>query len=54
MKTGTHNLGANAFARLTIVKVEAGAMILRQPASGGEQKITLSAKQVELLKDVLT
>lgn len=53
MKTGTHNLGANAFAQMTLVKIEAGALILRQPSASGEQKITLSANQIELLKDIL-
>jgi len=53
MKTGSHNLGSNAFAKLTIAKVEAGALVLRQSAPGGEQKITLSANQIALLKDVL-
>lgn len=49
MKIGTHNLGTNAFAQLTLAKLEAGALILRQ----GDQKITLSANQIALLKDVL-
>lgn len=53
MKIGSHNLGPNAFARMTIVKAEAGAVTIRQIGPAGEQKITLSANQIELLKDVL-
>lgn len=53
MKIGTHNLGPNGFAHMTIVKAEAGAVIIRQMTPAGEQKITLSANQIELLKDVL-
>jgi hypothetical protein len=53
MKIGTHNLGPNAFAQATIVKAEAGALIIRQIGSGGEQKVILSANQIALLKDVL-
>lgn len=53
MKIGSHNLGPNGFAHMTIVKAEAGALIIRQMAPGGEQKITLAANQIELLKDVL-
>ncbi|MCL9998374.1 MAG: hypothetical protein NBV68_03250 [Erythrobacter sp.] len=54
MKPGTHNLGHNAFSDMTIVKVEAGALIIRQAGRAfSEQKITLSANQIELLKDVL-
>jgi hypothetical protein len=53
MKIGTHNLGGNAFSQLTIAKLDGGALILRQVAQGGEQKITLSANQIALLKEVL-
>lgn len=54
MKTGSHNLGSNAFSDMTIVKVEAGALIIRQAGRAfREQKITLYANQIELLKDVL-
>lgn len=53
MKIGTHNLGHNAFSKLTIVKAEAGALVIRQIGSGAEQKVTLSANQIALLKDVL-
>lgn len=53
MKTGTHNLGSNAFANITVVKIDGGGMILRQTASVGEQKITLSLNQLELLKGML-
>lgn len=55
MKTGTHNLGSNAFSDMTIVKVEAGALVIRQSGRAfREQKITLSANQIELLKAILT
>lgn len=53
MKPGSHNLGPNAFAQITIVKVSPGSLIIRQAAPGGEQKVTLSANQIALLKDVL-
>lgn len=53
MKIGTHNLGTNGFSNMTIVKAEAGSLIIRQVAPGGEVKITLSANQIALLKDVL-
>lgn len=53
MKTGSHNLGANAFAHMTIAKVETGSLIIRQLAPGGTQHITLSLEQIALLKDVL-
>lgn len=54
MKPGTHNLGHNAFSDMTIVKVEAGALIIRQAGRAfNEQKITLSAEQVPLLKEIL-
>lgn len=54
MKIGTHNLGHNAVSDMTIVKVEAGALIIRQAGRAfREQKITLSANQIALLKDVL-
>lgn len=50
MKTGSHNLGTNAFAQSTIAKLDAGSLIIRQ----GDQKITLSTTQIALLKDVLS
>lgn len=53
MKIGSHNLGPNAFSHMTIAKLEAGALVIRQIAPGGEQKITLCANQIALLKDVL-
>lgn len=54
MKVGTHNLGHNAFSDMTIVKVEAGSVIIRQSGRAfTEQKITLSAEQVQLLKGIL-
>lgn len=54
MKIGTHNLGSNAFSDFTIVKVEEGALIIRQTGRAfREQKITLSADQIKMLKDVL-
>lgn len=53
MKIGTHNLGSNGFSQLTMAKLDGSALILRQVASGGEQKVTLSANQIALLKEVL-
>lgn len=53
MKIGTHNLGSNAFSNITVVKIDGSGMVLRQTAPAGEQKITLSANQIALLKDVL-
>lgn len=54
MKIGTHNLGHNAFSDMTLVKVESGTLIIRQSGrTFNEQKITLSASQIALLKDVL-
>lgn len=50
MKIGSHNLGPNAFSSITIAKLEAGSLIIRQ----GDQKITLSANQIALLKEVLS
>ena len=49
MKTGSHNLGANAFSQITIVKLEETGLLIRQ----GGQKIVLSTTQIALLKDVL-
>lgn len=50
MKLGTHNLGHNAFSDMTIVKIEAGALIIRQVGrTFSEQKITLSREQAQLL-----
>lgn len=55
MKIGTHNLGHNAFSDITIVKVEAGTLIIRQAGrTFREQKVTLSSNQIALLKDVLS
>lgn len=53
MKTGTHNLGSNAFANTTLAKVESGALILRQNLPCGLQTVTLSVNQIELLKELL-
>lgn len=53
MKIGTHNLGSNAFAHITIVKAEGGMLTIRQVRSGVEENVVLSANQAELLKDVL-
>lgn len=60
MKIGTHNLGHNTFSQMTIAKLEAGALIIRQSSpglKGGDafaREITLSANQIALLKDVLS
>lgn len=53
MKIGTHNLGANAFAEITLAKLESGSLILRQTTPAGLQTVTLSVNQIALLKDVL-
>lgn len=56
MKIGSHNLGANAFAATTIAKVNAGGLTIIQfvpGGGGGKKEITISANQIELLKDVL-
>lgn len=57
MKIGTHNLGSNAFSQISVVKVHAGGVTMRQSAMiGGRavtKEITLSAEQAQLLKDVL-
>lgn len=55
MKTGTHNLGSNAFAARTLVRVKPGVITLRQfaPGAQGSQEITLSADQVAMLKELL-
>jgi hypothetical protein len=53
MKTGTHNLGANAFSQLTLVTVSDGSVLIRQTGVGRQHNITLSAHQAKLLKDVL-
>ena len=53
MKTGTHNLGSNAFANVTLVRADPAKLVLRQTTPGGLQEITLSANQIALLKDVL-
>ena len=53
MKPGTHNLGSNAFSNMTLVKVESGAVILRQTLPQGGQMITLSTNQIALLKELL-
>ncbi len=49
MKTGSHNLGPNAFSKITIAKVEETGLLIRQ----GDQKIVLSTTQIALLKDIL-
>lgn len=57
MKTGTHNLGANAFAATTMAKVNSGGLTLIQfvpGGGGGKKEISLSANQIALLKDVLS
>lgn len=53
MKTGTHNLGSNAFSNLTLVRAQEGALVIRQITRGCEQSVHLSAEQIDLLKDVL-
>jgi hypothetical protein len=53
MKTGSHNLGPNAFSQATIAKVHEGGLILRQTGPGATLQITLSNEQIALLKDVL-
>lgn len=54
MKTGTHNLGKNAFASPTFVKVSGGSVIIQQVSPAGDVRIiNLSAEQAQLLKDVL-
>ena len=54
MKTGTHNLGSNAFARLTVVRINAGGVTIQQLAEGKPgAEVTLSVNQIELLKGIL-
>lgn len=52
MKTGTHNLGTNAFSQMTLAKVQEGGLILRQVGPTATLQITLSLEQIALLKDV--
>jgi hypothetical protein len=53
MKTGTHNLGGNAFADTTLVTVSSGSVLIRQAGKGRQHQITLSANQIALLKELL-
>ncbi|MCX9146608.1 hypothetical protein [Erythrobacter sp. WG] len=53
MKTGTHNLGANAFSTLTLVTIAEGSVLIRQTGAGRMHNMTLSAEQAKMLKDVL-
>lgn len=53
MKIGTHNLGSNAFSQITLVTVKDGGLLIRQTGAGRQHNVTLSANQIELLKDVL-
>jgi hypothetical protein len=53
MKTGTHNLGDNVFANITLAKVEPGKLVLRQSSAGSAKEVILSASQIELLKELL-
>jgi hypothetical protein len=55
MKTGTHNLGANAFARATVARFHAGGVTIQQlPEGKPGAQVTLSVNQIELLKGILT
>jgi hypothetical protein len=53
MKPGTHNLGSNGSAKITVVKVDAGQIVLRQTTARGLQEVTLSINQVALLKEII-
>lgn len=53
MKIGTHNLGTNGFSNMTLAKLDAGKLTLRQTTQGGVREISLSANQIALLKEVL-
>jgi|GEM_PF-1593831 hypothetical protein len=53
MKTGTHNLGSNAFAHRTLVRLSDGSAVIRQMCHGRTQEVTLSGEQIALLKELL-
>lgn len=53
MKTGTHNLGSNAFAHRTLVRLSDGSAVIRQMCHGKTQEVTLSGEQIALFKELL-
>jgi len=53
MKTGTHNLGSNAFSHRTLVRLSDGSMVIRQMCHGKTSEVTLSGDQIVLFKELL-